>query len=279
MTRRGGHFQRDRILRLMRLAPAAVLAIALAGCGGASSPDAVSDSAATSTQPAGETVGSATPPAPDRLPASVIETSRPQSLAEADALFETLAGQETAPADWEQAQQRLIELGAAAVPTLERELASSESYRREVAASGLAMLGPDSATAAPALQQALQDASIHVRANAATALCAIPEQEAIVIPALAELLVSDDEQVRQMSAVNLSNFGEDAAPYVGSLTRVLERVPNDVLVPMLELLGRIGPPAEAAAPRLQQIAFEQTGEAQQAAQAALEKISEKPAAE
>jgi hypothetical protein len=48
-----------------------------------------------------------------------------------------------------------------------------------------------------------------------------------------------------------------------------------VLVSIVELLGRIGPDAGSAAPQLQQIAYEQEGEAQQAATAALERINAK----
>jgi HEAT repeat protein len=270
----------DRIVTVRRWLPGAVCVLCLAGCGEATSPPAAKDTAATTPAPQTSVEGQAAASAdPQRPVTGAADTSRSQQNPEANVLFDTLASPDTTPGDWEQAQSRLVELGEHAVPTLVRELGSGDTARRELAASGLATLGPDSAAAAPALQAALRDESIHGRANAATALCAIPEQEGIVIPALAELLISVDPVVRQMSAVNLGNFGEEAAPYVQHLTAVLERAPDDVLVPVVELLGRIGPEAESAAARLQQIAFEQTGDAQQAAQAALERIQEKPAAE
>jgi HEAT repeat protein len=202
------------------------------------------------------------------------EDAKPQAATEADSLFAKLTSPEN-PEEWEQAQSRLMELGKAAVPTLKRELRSADAFRREVAASAFAMLGSAAAGAEAELRAALDDDSIHVRANAATALCAIPEQAEVVIPALTKLLVSDDPQVRQMSAVNLSSFGEEAAPHVPQLTAVLKSAPADVLVPVVELLGRIGPEAESAAPQLQQIAFEQEGDAKQAATAALERINAK----
>jgi hypothetical protein len=57
------------------------------------------------------------------------------------------------------------------------------------------------------------------------------------------------------------------------LAEALDAGPTDVVLPVVELLGRIGPAAEAAVPRLQQIAFEQEGEAGAAATAALEQIT------
>ena len=87
------------------------------------------------------------------------------------------------------------------------------------------------------------------------------------------LLASDDPQLRQMAVTNLSNFGAEAAPFVPQLADVLDDGASDVVVPVVELLGRIGPAAEAAVPRLQQIAFEEEGEARTAATAALGQIT------
>ena len=271
-----------------------LLVAALAGCGKPTEPPASPE--ATAAAPRTETDSASSDsrqldsrqpepavPGPNADPqrpfTGVAKALQSQPMLESNVLFNTLASPDTSPGDWEKAQSRLMELGATAIPTLVRELKSDRTDHREVAASALAMLGPESAEAAPALKQALDDDSIYVRANAATALCAIPEQEEIVIPALAKLLICDDPQVRQMAAVNLSNFGTEAAPYVQEFTAALEQAPDDVLVSLVDLLGRIGPQAESAAPQLQQIAFEQSGDAQQAAQAALERISEQPADE
>jgi HEAT repeat protein len=203
-----------------------------------------------------------------------VDAAKPPANPEVDALFATLTSPESAE-EWEQAHSRLVELGDAALPTLTRELKSDDAFRREVAASALAVLGPAAAGAQSELRAALEDDSLHVRANVATALCAIPDQADVVFPVLTRLVVSEDEQVRQMSAVNLSSFGEEAAPHVPKLAEVLKVAPSDVLVPVVELLGRIGPEAESAAPQLQQIVFEQEGEAKQAATAALERINAK----
>lgn len=280
ITRVQSHLLRP-VPNSLRCGWAPVLFIAVAGCGSEPATPPTSTAATATAEPQPQT--ESPPPQADEdpeLPLTTVTEVQPQpELDEPHVLFNTLASPDTSPEDWEKAQNRLIELGETAVPALERELKSQDARRREIAASGLAMLGPASATAVPALKEALQDESIYVRANAATALCAIPEQEPIVIPALVKLLISEDPQVRQMSAVNLSNFGPEAAPHVQDLTAALEQAPDDVLVALLELVGRIGPEAKSAAPHVQQIAFEQSGDAQQAAQAALERINDAPADE
>lgn len=254
---------------------AVTLLFGLAGCGETpvsapeeGAPAGVTQSSATSAQ---STPGVA--PAP-----TTTEPAQPprRTSGEADALFAALATPDTGPEAWEQAQARLVELGEEAVPTLVRELTSNDTFHREVAASALAMLGPAAAAAQAELHSALNDTNVHVRANAATALCALPDQADVVIPVLTGLLVSDDPYVRQMSAINLSNFGDEAARCVPQLVSALKTAPDDVVVAIVELLGRIGPQAEAAAPQLQQIAFEQAGDAQQAAAAALERIGGAP---
>jgi hypothetical protein len=73
-------------------------------------------------------------------------------------------------------------------------------------------------------------------------------------------------------ATNLSNFGPEAAACVPQLTAALDQAAPEMLRPIVELLGRIGPAAEPARPKLQQIAFEQDGDASAAATAALELI-------
>lgn len=260
---------RTRTPILLAWGIAGPLMIVLAGCGEAPDP---------APQPTTITTPAETPPAV--LTATTaralepVETAKPRANPEVDALFDTLAAPES-PDEWEQAHARLIDLGEAAVPTLTRELRSDDPFRREVAASTLAMLGPAAAGAQAELRAALEDESLHVRANVATALCSFPDQADVVIPALTRLVVSDDEMVRQMSAVNLSNFGEEAAPHVTQLAELLRSAPPDVLVSVVELLGRIGPEAGSAAPQLQQIVFEQDGEAKHAATAALERINAK----
>jgi HEAT repeat protein len=185
-----------------------------------------------------------------------------------------LADPVTTPEEWESCQTRILQQGAQAVPVLASGLTSDDPLERETAAMLLAAIGEGLEQAEQPLRAALRDESTFVRANAATALCQLPETEDAVIPVLAELLASSDPTLRQIAATNLGNFGPEAAPFVDRLAGTLEDERPEVLMPVVELLGRIGPAAEAAAPKLRQIAFEQSGEVQAAATAALEQIGQ-----
>ena len=176
------------------------------------------------------------------------------------------------PQEWEQAQLELLQLEAESVPVLTAALRSGTAVERELAASLLMQLGPEVPGVSAPLVAALSDRSQYVRANAATALCFRPGHEEQVVPVLTALLTSDDPQLRDLAATNLSNFGPEAAACVPQLTAALEQAPPEMLRPIVELLGRIGPAAEPARPKLQQIAFEQDGDASAAATAALELI-------
>lgn len=264
---------RNRLQSVSRPAFLAALALIITGCGNAPTHDAPVVQAPRTPRPS---VTDVEQPAPATEPQSAPDAPQPSA---ADALFAALTRPDTAPAEWEAAHAQLLSLGGKAVGLLSRELSASDPMRREMAASLLAMLGPDAAPAADALRTALQDESVYVRANAATALCALPEHESAAIPVLLQLLVHEEAQVRQIAAVNLGALGADAAPFVSQLTELLTSAPDDAIVAIVSLLGRIGPDAAAAEPRLQQIAFERDGEARQAATTALQQITAEPAAE
>ncbi len=263
------------LIPLAQLCLAVTLTAGLSGCGGSrDEPEAVQTSSPVTSEPhANEPVANSPPvkpTAPEVEPA--VDTASTERQEQAAAHFDTLTSTNVTPDQWTKAQEALVELGSDAVPVLTEHFASADPYVREMAVTILAMIGPRSADAEDALLTALNDDSIHVRANAATALCLIPGRETEVIPVLTDLLGHDDPQLRQMAATNLGNFGPEAAPFVAQLAAVLETGPADVVVPVAEILGRIGPDARAAAPRLQQIAFEDDGEARQAATAALQRI-------
>jgi HEAT repeat protein len=256
---------RKRQIRLYVRAAGAVLLLAGWGCGGGESApvtevppaaDAAPPVVATEPLPAPLTV-------PTRAASIAVSTEAPPQAAdyttEVERVFATLTSPSVTPEEWEVSQARLTELGAASARVLAKELRSENALRREMAAAVLAGLGLEAAAAESALLAALRDESPFVRANAATALSA--------------LLSSDDPQLRQMATTNLGNFGPEAAPFVPQLSAVLDAGAEDVVVPVVELLGRIGPAAEEAAPRLRQIAFEQQGVAKSAATAALEQIT------
>jgi HEAT repeat protein len=219
------------------------------------------------------TTPAATPPAGQSTPMPVVVAAPDERRTQAEQALAALTSPTVTPEEWDTAHNRLVELGPAAVRVLAEALGSAEPLRREVAATVLAGLGPGASGAEQALLAALNDESPFVQANAATALCAIPGHEQHVIPVLTKLLTSDDPQLRQLAATNLGNFGSEAAPFVPQLADALDGGTTDVVLPVVELLGRIGPAAEAAVPKLQQIAFEQEGAARTAATAALEQIS------
>lgn len=199
------------------------------------------------------------------------ETAPPISPA-AEKAWARLMQPEMTSEQWEAAQQALVELGAEAAPLLNRELGSSEEYHREIAATLVAQLGTPSEKTQKALLPLLDDPSLFVRANAAAALAPVAEHSEAVVPVLTKLLKADDPQLRKMAAMNLSSFGKEAAPEVATLAAALEDSDAEVVLPVVQLLGRIGPRAEPAMQRLQQIAFEQEGEVKRAAQTAIEQI-------
>ncbi len=239
---------------------AAMVVLALAGCSHQSEPGAATPAAAGSD------------PADHVLPVATASAEELRLRTEAQTAFARLTAQDITAEEWEAAQEKLLAMGTAAVPVLAEALKSSEMLPREMAASLLALLGPQAAAAEDALVAALNDESTFVRANAATALCLLPGHEEQVIPVLAALLESHDPQLRRMAATNLGNFGPEAVPIVPKLTAALDDREPEIVLPLVQLLGRIGAPAQEAAPKLKQIAFEQTGDVSAAATAALEQI-------
>lgn len=230
---------------------------------------------ATSSDPPAAMV---TPPdASGSVEASPVAAGEPQSVSElsgpAALAWKRLNAPDVTPQEWEQAQSELIGLGAESVPVLVQALETGDPMQRELAVTLLIQLGPDVPGIDEPLLNALVDESPFVRANAATALSTRPGHEERVIPVLTELLSSDDLQLRQMAAANLNSFGPEAAACVPQLSQALVNAPPEAILPIVELLGRIGPAAEAARPQLQQIAFEQQGDTRAAATAALERIA------
>lgn len=215
---------------------------------------------------------SGSPTAPPEMKAA--ETPRDQvKERRAAELIATLLRPGTEPQDWDAAHAELLTLGASAAHVLMGKLSSGTDEERELAATALALVGEEANIAADALRNALKDPSPFVRANAAAALLQWPDHSKEAIPTLIHLLNESDPQLRQLAAMNLSALGEDASPYVADLQRTLTMTnPPEVLTPVVELLGRIGPSAEPAIPVLQKIAFESEGEISNAAQQAIQLI-------
>ncbi|QDT32472.1 HEAT repeat domain-containing protein [Thalassoglobus polymorphus] len=187
--------------------------------------------------------------------------------------FEKLVTPANSIEAWEQAHQAVLDLGEEVVPLLADRLKNGNNIERETAASTLISFGPDAEGAIPELRSALKDPVPFVRANAAITLVQFPKEAPQAVSVLVTLLEHDDPTLQQMAAMNLSVLGEDASSHVDDLTRILDTTEGpELLLPVVELLGRIGPAAETAVPKLKQIAFEQKGEVGAAANSAIQLI-------
>ena len=211
----------------------------------------------------------------ERRPSESAESSpQPQLSAEAVSLFNRLNSPGLSFEDWDQTQQQLVAMGAEAVPVLAARLRSSSELDRESAATTLALMGTSAEGAIAELMDALNDESDFVRANSAAALVQFPGHEEDVAWVLVSLLETSQPHLREMAALNLSALGSEAAPHVKQLTSTLAADnPPEIKLPVVQLLGRIGPPAKGAIPQLKQIAFEEQGPIRDEAAAALNLIS------
>jgi len=261
----------------------AACCLAIAGCGGTAKPDADHTSATSivqarqaNTPPAHQAV-----PAPAQLPLDSLAVAKPMAVkgetvpddTQARRIFASLLSPSTANSDWDQVLEQLLAEGDSAVRVLADRLQTGTDAERELAATTLALLGPQAASASQPLIAALTDPLPFVRANVAATLVQLPDHAADAVPALIKLLQAEDPQLRQMAAVNLNAAGVATTSHVESLKLVLmQDQSEEVLTPVVELLGRIGKPAESALPELQKIAFEQSGELGAAATSAIQLI-------
>jgi hypothetical protein len=249
------------------------LAASLQGCG--SKPAAETPAAPPSPSVAAKAPGSPTATVTPQLTIEPEAASVPP-VVEIDpkvlAAWDGIRSPDSTAEAWEQAQQTILDQGAAVEPFLVGKLTSGDSMQRETAVMLLAQLGVPSEAARKSLTPLLKDDSEFIRANAAAALAAVEELHEDVIPVLTGLLKSDDPQLRKMAALNLNAFGPEAAGQVESLAAALDDKDTEVVLPVVQLLGRIGPKAGPTIEKLQQIAFEQSGEIKDAAESAIQLI-------
>lgn len=227
-------------------------------------PDGVPDSKPMSTLPSAE------------MAAVPIEPSDRDDFASSAARpFAMLLAPGNEPDDWDLAHRQLLELGVEAVPFLIRKLSDGDEIERETAATTLALIGSDADEAVPALVNALNDPADFVRANAAAALVQFPEQQSLAARVLLSLLKSSDPHLRQMAGMNLTALDGESGIDVDELAGILEEeTPPEVLVPVVELLGRIGPAAAPAIPKLRQITFDYSDDLGTAAAHAIQLITD-----
>ncbi len=249
---------------------ALTLVLFMAGC--SQSPPEPATSPAPAPAPSSPSSVAEQPAQRTSNPAVVAPTAEATHLTEAREAFRVLTTAGSDAEKWDAAQQKLLDLGADAVPVLIEGLASTNPIEREMAATVFALTGAADPRSHEPLVKCLADESPFVRANAAAALAPVPEYNARVMNVLSDLLADTDPQLRRMAAANLGSFGAESSVELPKLTALLADEDAEVVTPVVQLLGRIGPPAKEAVPELQRIAFEQVGELQAAAQQALELI-------
>jgi HEAT repeat protein len=130
---------------------------------------------------------------------------------------------------------------------------------RQQAASLLGRMGPEVDGAAAALAEALADESTHVRVNSALALYKFGPAARVAVRPLALCLKDENMYVRLDAAMSLRNLGTEARSVTAELVAALQEADNGTPMPFFAhgvnqvvagALGRIGPEARAAVPRL-----------------------------
>lgn len=194
--------------------------------------------------------------------------------------FQTMTSPGVSTEEWEAANQKLQEIGPPALPVLVEGLGSEETVRREMASTVLALFGPAAEPAAQELIKALEDKSIFVRANVAAALLQMPEHVDRVVPVLAEFLAGEDVELRRMAATNLAAVDiEQARPLMPQLITALDDSDREVVYYAVQLLGRMGPDAAMALPKLRALANHEDPQLKSAVETAILQIELTPAAE
>ncbi len=195
----------------------------------------------------------------------------------------TPAGGQPPRQDW--VFRALRDMGASAMPALAKGLESPDAKVRAAAARALGDLpiqskpviktlagltsDPDATVRAsalrsiatvrterdamiPKLEAALQDSDPQVRKAASAGLAAMGAVEKVSVPGLIDLLHDSDAATQVSAARALGDLGANANQAVGALIEGLNQ--PTLQSSAVEALGKIGPAAEPAGPRLLEIA-------------------------
>ena len=149
-------------------------------------------------------------------------------------------------------------------------LGDRDNVVRERGALGLGKIGPPASKAQSALRKALKDADRTVAARAAWALGRLKASDEQTIAMLIESLQSTD-----LNALATAALGRAGKPGIDALVKMLGRDPVRRLL-AVRALGRIGPPAAAAAPVVKKAIADKDANVRRAAVLALKKIVETP---
>jgi len=152
------------------------------------------------------------------------------------------------------------------------------------AADILAMMGADAKPAIPALRHALESPQRYTRLRSAIALHTLTPEFQVPLPLLQNLLKDENDTTRFEAAQCLWQITHDAPLIVPTLLYILTPNTNGLngllrrddysCLRTIQLLGEIGPAAQAAIPRLKEIAAQDKGSRQmnQSAEKALKNI-------
>ncbi len=159
---------------------------------------------------------------------------------------------------------------ATAVPALLRVLKQEDKALQTMAVEALGKIGPETSTVMPALIEQLRSHNRDVRAAAVRAVGQMgPEAKRGVSALLDLVVVEQDEKIRKAAAETLVHIGEDA---VSALANALKDERPVLRWRACQILGRIGPKAQAAVSALRAALKDERSEVREAAAQALGKM-------
>lgn len=164
---------------------------------------------------------------------------------------------------------------AASVPALIEAAASKDIKLSDSAIDSLGEIGPDAREAAGILHSVMTGpANVGLRRSAAEAMRKIGVHQDEVIDFFNTELDSSDPHATHGAALALGKIGPPAARAVPKLIEVMSKDPTRTQA--IEALGQMGPAASTAIPRLLEILQDKKSHSRQAAASALVKIGADP---
>ena len=185
-------------------------------------------------------------------------------------LVQAYNGQEGA--DYNEENSKLQSLGKDSIPTYIYAITHGDETDRRLACMQLAGLGPDAAPATAELTTLLDDKDEFIRANAASVLSIVPEPPASLVPTLVTLMGNENSDWAQMAILALGNLGPGAESAIDPMIQLLPKASPELQKALLDSLGRIGAPAQAALETIGTLASSDDADIKTAAETARSEI-------